>query len=129
MTKKEQAELDALRLERDMHAAMWIGKPVDPDIDVPDGINEVVTGFIPKVYGGPNAQRAAVTWHKWAVGDSAWDPLSRHWSRGGMRLYSKEIDALRASRYYYAVECARVLAECDRKIAELERKGDDKSNG
>ena len=130
MTKKEQAELNALRLERDMHAAMWIGKPVDPDIDMPAGLFEVTTGFMPTVYGGPQAQRAAVASGKWAIGEGAWLPEVRHWSRGEKRLYSKELDALRAARYEYAAACAKVLAECDCKIAELEeRKGNDPANG
>lgn len=120
MTKKEQAAMEALRLERDMHAAMWIGDPVEPDVPIPEAGE--VKGWLAFFSHVPRVEPAVSSSVAHRFGDNAWDPCaSRHWSKGSVALYSTKVRALRAARYLAAKRYAYDLAQCDRHIAELER--------
>ena len=120
MNKKEQAAMEALRLERDMHAAMWIGEPVEPDVPAPEfGVTKGWRAFLH--LNAPRAEPAVSSSVSHRFGDNAWDPCASHWSKGSVALHSTKARALRAARYLAAQQFAYNLAQCDRHIAELER--------
>lgn len=120
MNKKEQAAMIALRLERDMHAAMWIGDPVEPDVPAPEsGETKGWRAFV--LYNAPHVEPAVSSPTSHRSGDNAWEPCASHWSKGSIALHSTKVRALRAARYLAAQQYAFNLAQCDRWIAQFER--------
>lgn len=127
MTKAEKAAMEALQMERDMYRAMYISEPVEPDIE-PDGDYRngmFDTGWLPRlstnmwVAGG--ADRAATTKVGHRIGDNAWDAKCTSWAQVPRSLYSSKSKALRASRRWLSMDCAKRLALLDREIEAAER--------
>ena len=118
MNKKEIAEMEALRMERDMHRAMHISPMVEPDIHPPaeassDG--DCSIGWLPITHAG-GAIKAAVSSVYHRSGDKAWEKNNRSWSHGTRMLYSKRSAALVASRHHVSMDYAKKLAMLDRDI-------------
>jgi len=119
MNKKEIAEMEALRLERDMYRAMYISPAVEPDIEPPTNLsysrNDFVRGWLPKT-NSCGAMRAAVGSSYHRVGEYAWDTTESGWSQGRPHMYSLKSAALRASRHSMSKTFAENLAMLDREI-------------
>lgn len=120
MNKKELAEMEALRLERDMYRAMHISDFVEPDIAPPVGLgysrNDFVCGWLPLTYQcGAEKASVGAAYHR--TGSHAWDKdYEGSWSQGRPRMYSRKSDALKASRYINSKDYAEKLAMIDREI-------------
>lgn len=122
MTKKELAEVEALRLERDMYRAMRISERVDPDIAPPSNLGyskkDFVCGWLPNTYQcGVIKAAVGAAYHR--TGDRAWDKSNDGvWSQNRLHIYSRKSDALKASRHIHSRKYAEALALIDRAIAE-----------
>lgn len=118
MNKKELAEMEALRLERDMYRAMHISDPVEPDVHPPVNCygDKFVCGWLARSYD-TGAEKAAVNSVYHRTGDYAWDTNYKgSWSQRAPMLYSKRSAALLASRHHVSTAYAKKLALLDREI-------------
>lgn len=125
MNKAEKAEMEALRMDRDMYRAMVISPPVEPDSPPPKistyRDDDFIIGWLPFSHsGGIGANKAATssTYHR--VGDCAWAKSNKSWSQGTRALYSLKVNALRQARHLASIEFAKRLARLDAEIAACE---------
>lgn len=129
MNKREKEELEALRMERDMHRAMHISPMAEPDIHPPKGAcgdGDFSIGWLPLTYSG-GAKKAAVNSVYHRSGDGAWEKNNNSWAQGTRMLYSKRSAALVASRHHVSMDYAIKLALLDREIEKaLAEEGKDK---
>jgi len=129
MTKKEQAEVEALRQERDIYRAMVISAPEAPDVHKATGYKEedFNRGWLPLTCGkiGYRVEKAAVSCVYHRYGDIAWSTESRHgWSQGTRSLYSTKLAAWKQARHEVSMICAKALAKIDREIENCEKGGE-----
>ncbi|MCX7178133.1 MAG: hypothetical protein NTX56_04930 [Proteobacteria bacterium] len=127
MTKKEMAEVEALRQERDIYRAMVISGPVAPDVHRFEGgysREDFNRGWLPLVYGEVKArvEKAAVSSVHHRFGDNAWSDSSRYgWSQNTRSLYSTKLAAWKQARHEASMICAKALAVIDREIEKCEK--------
>jgi hypothetical protein len=126
MTKKEIAEVEALRQERDIYRAMVISAPEPPDVHKAAGYRteDFNRGWLPLTYGniGFRVEKAAVSCAYHRHGNNAWSDTGMHgWSQGTRSLYSTKLAAWKQARHEASMICAKALASIDREIEKCER--------
>lgn len=109
MTKKEKAEMQALRV---LAALRW-SDPVAPDVMPPE--EGFVIGWRASSYSG-HVEKAWTESGRHGHGHTPQPP--GHGSQRGVHLYSTKLLALRATRYEMARRFANELAAIDAKIAD-----------
>ena len=130
MTKKELAEFEALRQERDIYRAMFISSPEAPDVHKFHGgfgNGDFNRGWLPLTYGSLvfRVEKAAVSCVHHRHGDNAWTTEGRHgWSQGTRSLYSTKLAAWKQARHEVSMICAKALAEIDREIEKCQKGGE-----
>ena len=119
MTKREQAELDALRQElAEAKALRWLGVPEPVRMPLPE--KGYVNGWTFNTYNsgvdtawtGPNSHSHSC--HRTDDGQGYLRNISA--SQGGLPLYASKLDVLIALRLATERECAKTLAALDRRI-------------
>ncbi len=113
MTKKEAAEMEALRRDLRIARAMRFTEPVRPDVPCPQGVSGRVLGWHSHAYQGVTACKG---WAESGRHGDGWDEPRGSASQGGRWLYSTRLLALRAGRHELEMQFARTLAEVDADI-------------
>ena len=112
MTKKEQAEVAALKNRLSTLAALRWTEAVDPDIPIPDGTG-LAKGWLFNGYGvWPRAEKACSSsvYHSFGSDDKTS-------TQGARQLYSTKLLALKAMRHEIEIQCAKKLLSVDLQIA------------
>ena len=119
MTKREQAELDALRQElAEAKALRWLGVPEPVRMPLPE--KGYVNGWDFNTFNNDVAKAWTETnWHnghnhRTDNGQGYRKDISR--SMYGLPIYASKLDALIALRLATERECAKKLAALDRRI-------------
>lgn len=116
MTKKEQAEMENLRLELRLARALRHTPVVEPDVPIPGGYNELVKGFLYNTHGDSFcAVPACSTGNSHCFGHD-----DKATSQNARRLYSTRLLALRGCRNEAERNAAKLLAGID---AQIEKEG------
>ena len=119
MTKREQAELEALRQElAEAKALRWLGVPEPARMPLPE--KGYVNGWTFNSYNS-GVDTAWTGPHSHSRSRHRTDDCQGHLgnmsaSRGGLPLYATELDALIALRLATERECAKKLAALDQRI-------------
>lgn len=123
MTKREQAEMDALRKEVRIARALRFSEPVEPDVPIPSGFSELSTGFYVWANGPDRVHHRSVAVDVACSSSSghAFGSTAKTNSQGPRRLYSSRLLALKAGRADLARQCAESLAWVDEQIEKEEK--------
>ncbi len=126
MTKKEQAEMEALRRDLRIARAWRRTEPVAPDVPPPD--RGASKGWYVFAYLKANSGvvKAMSESHSHFTGEKAWERAdAKTWeesqrfgsgTQGGLRLYSSKLLALKAARAKLEADMAMELAAIDELI-------------
>lgn len=111
MTKKETAEVESLRRELSILAALRWTEPVAPDVPIPHG-QGLSTGWLTG-YDRVDVACSSNVFHAYGRNDKTT-------SQQPCSLFSTKLLALKALRYEMERRFATDLANIDRKIAEAQ---------
>lgn len=115
MTKKEQAEMEALRWQVYEACALRFTDPVEPDIPIPEAFGKTINGYLYHV----NRTEVRVEKSCTSSGNHSFGSWDKTNSQGARRLYSSELLAMMAARSAMAKECALALAKIDQRIDQM----------
>ena len=120
MTKKEQAEVAAMKAQLQLFAALRWTEEVKPDVPIPTD-SEITRGWVPGYRDAIQAISTALCHYRGS--DAHEGKIAAYsWSRDPWALYSTRLLALRALRHDMELLFAKDLAAIDRLI-EREAQG------
>lgn len=108
MTKKEIAELEAMRSELQLVAALRWTEPIAPDVPIPEG-QKLSTGWVTG-YNRVDVACSSSIFHSYGRTDKTT-------CQSPCKLFSTKLRALKALRYEMERRFAGELARVDRQIA------------